>query len=164
MNKYTFAAVIVLLALLVRPQIAFVQAPTGPIRGSWDGLKAIPPGDELVVELRNAQTMKGRLSNVSDATLTLAQEKKTTDISRGNVLKVHRILSKSAKRATMIGLGVGAGVGGLAGGIGAASGPGEPGEYGFGVLIIGTIGAGIGALTGYIIGSRKHRVLIYQTT
>jgi membrane protein DedA with SNARE-associated domain len=70
----------------------------------------------------------------------------------GDVLKVHRLISKSAKRSTMIGLG-----------IGAASGPGEPNEYGFGVLIVGTIGAGVGALAGYLVGSRKHRALIYET-
>src|SRR5262245_55128829 len=49
------------------------------------------------------------------------------------------------------------------GGVAAASGPGEPNEYGFGVLIVGVIGAAVGALTGYLIGSRKHRVLIYAT-
>ena len=162
MYKHVFVVVPVLIALLFKPQIALAQTPPEPIRGSWEGLKTIPPGDELLVVLRNAESLKGRVSSVSDTTLTLSHQDKTTDISRANVLKVHRIVSRSAKRSTMIGLGIGAGVGGLTGGI-AGSRHGEPGEYGFAVLIVGTIGAGIGALTGYLIGSRKLRVLIYET-
>ena len=37
------------------------------------------------------------------------------------------------------------------------------GEYGLAVLIYRMIGARVGALTGYIVGSRKHRALIYET-
>jgi uncharacterized membrane protein len=103
------------------------------------------------------------LINVSDTILSLEQGNKTTDVNRGDALKVYRVMPKSAKRATMIGLGIGVGVGGLAGGIAAASGTGESGEYGWGVLIVGVIGAGVGALTGYISGSRKQRTLIYET-
>lgn len=153
---------LVLTALLVKPQAVIAQATAGPIRGSWESLKLVPPGDELVVSLRNGRTASGRLSGVSDAMLTLAVGKQTVDVSRGEVLRVHRLVSKSAKRSTFIGLGIGAGVGGLAGGIAAASGPGESGEYGWGVLIYGAIGIGVGSLVGYIIGSRKHRVLIYE--
>ncbi len=153
-----------LMAVLARPLIAVAQTPGVPIVGSWEGLKAVPPGDELAVGLRNGRSLKGRLSLVTDTTLTLAQGRNTTDINRSDILRVDRVISKSAKRATMIGLGIGAGVGGVSGGVAAASGPGEPNEYGLAVLIIGVIGAGIGALTGYLIGSRKHRVLIYQTS
>lgn len=163
-KKGAIVVAVVLIVMLAKPLIALAQAQPDPLTGSWEGLKAVPPGDELRVGLRNGQNLKGRLSSVSDTTLTLAQGNKTTDLNRGDVLRVHRLVSKSATRATMIGLGIGAGVGGLSGGVAAASGPGEPNEYGFGALIVGVIGAAVGALTGYIIGSRKHRVLIYATT
>lgn len=162
-KKGAIVIAVALIAVLARPQLALAQVTTDPVKGSWEGLKAVPPGDELVVGLRNGQTLKGRLISVSDTALTLSQGKKTTDVNRIDALRVHRLISKSAKRATMIGLGIGAGVGGLSGGLAAASGPGEPNEYGYGVLIVGIIGAGIGALTGYIVGSRKQRVLIYET-
>jgi hypothetical protein len=154
-----------LMALLAKPQITFAQVTPAPIIGSWEGLKAIPPGDEVRVRLRNGQTLKGRLISVSDTALTLARGDITTDVTRGDALRVYRVISKSAKRATLIGLGIGAGVGGLGAGAAAAtaSGSGEPGEYGLAVLIYGMIGAGVGALTGYIVGSRKHRALIYET-
>ena len=70
------------------------------------------------------------------------------------------MISKPAKRATIIGLGIGAGVGLTASVIAAKSGPGE-GDADLGALIAGTIGAG--ALAGYIIGSRKQQSLIYET-
>ena len=60
--------------------------------------------DKLAVELKNGQTVKGRLSGVSDTSLTLADGRKVTDVSRGDVLKIRRKISKSAKRATLIGL------------------------------------------------------------
>jgi hypothetical protein len=162
-KKGAIVVAVALIVMLAKPQIAFAQVTGGPIRGSWEGLKAVAPGDELAVGLRNGQTLKGRMSSVSDTILTLAQGNKTTDFNRGDVLRVHRLISKSAKRATMIGLGIGAGLGGVSGGVAAASGPGESNEYGYGVLAVGLIGAGVGALTGYLIGSRKQRVLIYET-
>jgi hypothetical protein len=162
-KKRAIVIVVALLALTARPQIASAQTPANPIKGTWEDIKSIPPGDELAVGLRNGQPLKGRLINVTDTDLTLAQGKKTAVINRIDALRVYRLVKKSAKKATMIGLGIGAGVGGVSIGVAAASAPGEPKEYGYGVLIYGAMGAGIGALTGYIIGSRKQRVLIYET-
>jgi hypothetical protein len=164
-KKGAIVVAFALTAMLAKTQFAFAQVTPAPITGSWEGLKAIPRGDEVRVRLRNGQTLKGRLISVSDTAMTLARGDITTDVTRGDALKVHRMISKSAKRATLIGLGIGAGVGGLGSGAAAAaaSGSGEPGEYGLAVLIYGMIGAGVGALTGYIVGSRKHRALIYET-
>src|SRR5262245_28639497 len=151
-----------LMAILAKPQIAFAQVTPNPIRGSWEGIKAVPPGDEVVVRLRNGQTLKGNLINISDTALTIEQGQNATDVSRGDTLRVHRVVSKSAKRATMIGVGIGAGVGIAAAVAGAQSGPGEA-EAALGALIVGAMGAGAGALIGYIVGSRRHRTLIYET-
>ncbi|MCI0659958.1 MAG: hypothetical protein L0220_02685 [Acidobacteria bacterium] len=164
MKKSAIAIAFGLIGLLARPQILLAQATQAPIKGSWDGIKAVPPGDELVVSLRNGKSLKGRFSGITDIVLTIDHDRKKTDLSRGEVLKVYRLISKSATRSTMIGLGIGAAVGGVSGGVAAASGPGESGEYGWGVLIVGTIGLAIGSLVGYLIGSRKHRALIYETT
>lgn len=164
-KKSAIAIVFALMTMVARPQLAFAQLSPDPITGSWERLKTIPPGDEVVVRLRSGQTLKGRLINVSDTVLTIEQGKKTTDLSRGDTLRVYRLISKSAKKATLIGLGVGAGIGGLGSGGAAASasGSGEPGEYGLAILVYAAIGAGIGALIGYITGSAKHRELIYET-
>lgn len=80
-KKGAVTVALILMALLARPQITFAQVTTDPIIGSWERLKAIPPGDEVAVRLRNGQTLNGRLISVSDTVLTLAQGKKTTDLS-----------------------------------------------------------------------------------
>ncbi len=138
-KKRAVTVALVLMALLAKPQITFAQVTPTPIRGSWEGLKAVPAGDEVSVRLRNGQKLKGRLISVSDTALTLAHGNITTDVTRGDALRVHRVISKSAKRATLIGLGIGAG------------------------LVAVVAGAGGGALIGYIMGSRKQNALVYET-
>ena len=157
MKKSATVIILAITVLLARPQAVLAQTTPTPTIGSWESLKTIPPGDKLAVELRNGQTVKGRLSAVSDTSLTLADGKKVTDVSRGDALKVRRKISKSAKRATMIGLGVGGGIG-LAGSVVAVGGY----EADLWALIGGAIGVGAGALIGYLAGSRKQWALIYE--
>ncbi len=151
-----------LMAMVAKPQIAFAQVTPDPIRGSWEGIKAVPPGDEVAVHLRNGQTLKGKLISVSDTALTIERGTNTTDVTRGDALKIHRMVSKSSKRATLIGLGIGAAVG-VAGSVAGAKSSGGEGDADLAALIVGTIGAVAGALIGYIVGSRKQRALIYET-
>ena len=161
-KKSAIVVAFALMAMLAKPHIAFAQVTPNPIRGSWEGIKAVPPGDEVVVSLRNGQTLKGKLINISDTALTIEQAQRATDISRGDALRVHRVVSKSSKRATLIGLGIGAGVG-LIGSVAAAKSGGGEGDADLGAVIVGAIGAGAGALIGYIVGSRNQRSLIYET-
>jgi hypothetical protein len=151
-----------LMALLAKPQITFAQVTPAPIRGSWEGLKVLPPGDEVSVQLRNGQKLKGRLISVSDTALTLAHGNITTDVTRGDALRVHRVVSKSAKRAALIGLGIGAGTG-LGGTAIFANSGGRGGEADLWGLVAVVAGAGGGALIGYIMGSRKQKALVYET-
>jgi len=165
MKTRKMSAVVVafaLTAVLAKPQITFAQVTPAPIRGSWEGLKAVPPGDEVSVRLRNGQKLKGRLISVSDTALTLAHGNITTDVTRGDALRVHRVISKSAKRAALIGLGIGAGAGLGGTAIFAHTGDrgGEADLYG---LVIMVACAGGGALIGYIIGSHKQKALVYET-
>ena len=165
MKTKKISAVVVtfaLMAVLTRPQITFAQVTPTPIRGSWEGLKAVPPGDEVSVRLRNGQKLKGRLISVSDTALTLEHGNITTDVTRGDALRVHRVISKSAKRAALIGLGIGAGSG-LAGTAVYANSGGRGGEADLWALVAVVAGAGGGALIGYIMGSRKQNALVYET-
>jgi hypothetical protein len=153
---------ITLMAVLAKPQITFAQVTPAPIRGSWEGLKAIPSGDKVEVDLRNGQKLKGRLTSVSDTALTLEHGNRTTDVTRADALRVHRVVSKSAKRSALIGLGIGAGAGLGGTAIFAYTGDrgGEAGLYGLAAVVAG---AGAGALIGYIMGSHKQKALIYET-
>jgi hypothetical protein len=161
-KKTTIIVAFALMAILAKPQIAFAQVTPIQIRGSWEGIKAVPPGDEVAVRLRNGQTLKGRLISVSDTALTVEQGKTTTDVSRGDALRVHRVIPKSAKRSTLIGLGIGAGTG-LAGTAIYAHSGGRGGEADLWALVAVVAGAGGGALIGYIMGSRKQKALVYET-
>ena len=165
MKTRKISAVVVtfaLMAVLTKPQITFAQVTPTPIIGSWEGLKAVPPGDEVSVQLRNGQKLKGRLISVSDTALTLARGNITTDVTRGDALRVHRVISKSTKRATLIGLGIGAGAG-LGGTAIYAHSGGRGGEADLWALVAVVAGAGSGALIGYIMGSRKQKALVYET-
>ena len=161
-KKSSIVIAFALMAMLARPQLTFAQVTTDPIIGSWEGLKAVPPGDKVEVDLRNGQTLKGKLISISDTVLTIERGKRTTDVTRVDTLRVHRVVSKSSKRATLIGLGIGAGVG-LIGSVAAAKSGGGEGDADLGAVIVGAIGAGAGALIGYIVGSRNQRSLIYET-
>jgi hypothetical protein len=165
MNTRKISAVVVafaLMAVLTKPQITFAQVTPSPIIGSWEGLKAVPPGDEVSVQLRNGQKLKGRLINVSDTSLTLARGNITTDVTRGDALRVYRVISKSPKRAALIGLGIGAGTG-LGGTAIYANSGGRGGEADLWGLVAVVAGGGGGALIGYIMGSRKQKALVYET-
>jgi hypothetical protein len=165
MKTRKLSAVIVafaLIAVLAKPQITFAQVTPDPIRGSWEGLKAIPSGDKVELDLRTGQTLKGRLVSVSDTVLTIEQGKRTTDVPRADTLRVIRVVPKSVKRATFIGLGIGAGSG-LAGTAIYANSGGRGGEADLWALVAVVAGAGGGALIGYIMGNRKQKALIYET-
>jgi hypothetical protein len=105
---------------LAIPSTLFAQTIPEPVRGSWDTLKSVQPRDELVVELRNQKTVKGRLGSANDTVLSLVSRGKTTDISRSDVLKLFWLIRKPRKKATLIGLAVGAGIGPLASALGSA--------------------------------------------
>jgi hypothetical protein len=151
-----------LMAVLAKPQITFAQVTPAPIRGSWEGLKAIPSGDKVEVDLRNGQKLKGKLISVSDIVLTIERGNRITDVTRADALRVHRVVSKSAKRAALMGLGIGAGAG-LGGTAIFAHTGGRGGEADLYGLVFIVAGAGAGSLIGYIIGSRKEKALIYET-
>lgn len=158
--KLRKAVSLVLIFALTTPPALMAQTTQQPTRGSWDSLKAVPPGDELVVELRSRDTVKGRVRGVSDTALTLTRGQKTTDVSRDDAMKIYRMIPKSHKKAMLISLGIGAGIGAGIGG-GYVSGGGESGEY-WPVALLGGVGAGLGALVGYLIGRGKRKELIYE--
>ena len=151
-----------LLVLLAISQSTLAQATSDAVRGTWEGLKVIPPGDELVVDLRNGKSIKGRISSTSDTTMTLIRGKNTTDFDRPDILKVYRLIHRSTKKGALIGLGIGLGAGALAGGIYASSGESSISDEGWPILALGGMAGGVGALIGFLASSGKRKVLIYE--
>ena len=149
-----------LIAMIARPQIIFAQAPPTPIRGSWDTVKALLPGNEMSVRLRNGKKLKGTLISASDTVLTLERRKNTTDVNRGDVLRVYRVVKNSGDKGAIIGFLIGAGVGGL---LGQLAEPENPEDPGLAAIIFGFLGALVGGGIGKAISGRTERQLIYET-
>src|SRR5215510_3303331 len=149
-----------LIAMMARPQIMSAQALPTPTRGSWDAVKAVPPGDKVVARLRNGQTLNGWMISASDTALTLERRKNTTDVNRGDVLRVYRVVKKSDKKGLLLGLLIGTGVGAV---LGKLAEPENPEDPGLAPVVFGGLGALIGGGMGAAISGRTQRLLIYET-
>ena len=131
----------------------------------WSRLNSVASGSKLSVKLKDGKTVEGTLRSVSDTGLSLIVKNADRELPRADVVTVHEIAAKSVKKATLIGLGVGAGAGAAIGIAGDASGH----DNGFEKLDnsiaagVAVLGAGVGALSGFLIGrSGKKRVLLYE--
>jgi len=130
----------------------------------WSRLNTVTSGSKLAVKLKNGKTVEGKLSSVSDTVLSLSVKNKPVDVKREDVLSVYQVSKKSATKATLIGLAVGAGAG-------AAIGLAGSNDDSFANLDhavtagLTVLGAGAGAVAGYFIGrGGSKRVLIYQAS
>lgn len=127
----------------------------------WSALKTVPSGSKLVTKLKSGKTVEGSLTAVSDVALSLSIKGKPTDLNRDDILNVYQVKGKSAKKATLIGLGVGGGSGAAIG----AAGSNNDAFVSQSAVTAGfaIIGAGAGAIAGYFIGrTGRKRVLIYE--
>jgi len=152
---FGFAAVL----LLTQPPVLLAQ--DAPGQQDWAAVQAVPSGAELVVETKAGKRVKGKLSNVSDLTLTLVRKNNPVDLDRTDVQRIYRRSDGARTKSALIGAGVGAGLGvGLAfAALHATGGSDEAGDL---ILQWGSLAAGIGAAVGAVAGSGHKRVLIYD--
>lgn len=159
-KKFTF--VLFLAAALLLPSVAIAQNASAST-GDWSALNSVASGSKLVVKLKDGKSVEGKLSSVSDAALSLSVKNKPVDLKREDVQSVYRVGKNSATKATLIGMGVGAGAGAA---IGAAADSTSDGFEGIDHAVtagLTVVGAGIGALTGNLLGRRGgKRVLVYE--
>lgn len=159
-----------LFVLLVAAATILSQLPTSHAQEAtgiheWATIKSVPPGDELIVKLKNGSTIKGRLRGISSDTLTVVRDKRMTDINRSDVQTIKRVIPKSAAKPTLMGAGAGAAIAVTGVAVAAASDDtgGSEGELAAATLGLALIGAGIGALVGLAVGSKQKKVLIYES-
>ena len=148
--------------LLLSSVTVMAQEAKSAVVNDWSRLNSIASASKLSVKLKNGQAVNGEFSGVTDALLSLTVKGKSVELKREDVFSVYQIKKKSAKKSTLIGLSVGAGAGA---GIGLAG----RGNNGFNKIDnavtagFTVLGAGAGALTGYLLGRRAtKRTLIYQ--
>ena len=159
-GRKEFTISLVLVASLLLPSVTLAQVTTAT--RDWSGLKTVISGSKLVIKLKSGKTVEGKLSGVSETALSLSVSGKPLDLSREEILSVYQVRGKSAKKPTLIGLGVGAATGAA---IGVAGGD----DDGFflsrpqAAAAFGILGAAVGAIAGFAIGKSGHkRVLIYE--
>ena len=131
----------------------------------WSRLNSVASGSKLVVKLKDGKTVEGSLRSVSDTGLSLTVKNADRELRRDDVLTVHEIAAKSVKKATLIGLGVGAGIGAVIGIAGDASNNDDGFEKidNVAAAAVTILGAGVGAVSGFFIGrSGKKKVLLYE--
>jgi hypothetical protein len=148
-----------LLAALICPPLAMAKQTGAP--GDWSVVQNVRPGDELVIQLKDGKSVKGKVASVTSDELIVARKNKTETIRRDSIAEIYRVERKAEKgKYAAIGAGIGAGVG-LGIGLAKNSPPVDDGEI---YPKVGAIlGAGIGAVGGFLFGSAKRkRVLIYQ--
>jgi hypothetical protein len=164
-NRKPPTITIALIASLLFTSVTLFAQTTAPPSGDWSRVAAVETKSKLIVKLKNGKTVEGKLSNVSDAGLTLSVKDKPVDVKREDVLSVYQLMKKSAAKATLIGMGLGAGVGA---GVGLAAGGNDSGFEKIdhaataGLTVLGAAG---GAAVGYLMGkSGRKPVLIYQAS
>lgn len=151
---------ILLAVALIYAPVAAAQAQSG----QWASVMGVPQGAELIIKLKNGETLRGRLTSATDTALSLADKNsRTQTLDRNEVSEIYRSIRKGEKtKFALIGAGVGAAVGG---GIGAAKNSPNIDDGEIYTMIGIPLGAGIGALTGFLFGKgRSKKVLIYRAT
>jgi len=134
--------------------------------GDWSAINSVPSGDKLLVKLKNGQSVEGSLNSFSNDAVSLSVKGKSMDVRRDEVQSVYHVTGKSATKATLIGLAVGAGGGTAIGLAGSSGNSGGFDKIDHAVTAgLAVIGAGAGATIGYLIGRKsRKRILIYQAS
>ncbi len=128
---------------------------------NWDNLQQLKPGQTIRVVLVNAQSHKGKFSSVSDAALSLTDDKVERAFHRADVLRVSTVDDGKRRRNKLIGLGIGAGAG-LAAGVGTFVAFGSTVSPNHAAAGLGAIGAGAGAGVGAALGRLSGFRTVYR--
>lgn len=150
---------LVLVACLLLSPAVSAQTATG----DWSALKTVATGSKLSIKLKTGKTVEGRLAGVTDDALSLSVKNKPADFKREDLQSVYQVTGKSATKATLIGMGVGAGGGAALGAAADSSSDGFETIDNVATAALAVVGAGAGALVGYLLGkSSSKRVLVYE--
>ena len=139
-------------------------AAQGTATNDWAALKSIAAGSKLSVNVKNGKAVNGKLNSVSDSTLSLSVKNGPVELRREDVLSIYQVTKKSSTKATLIGMGVGAGAGAGIGAAGASNDNNGFDKIDHAVIAgLAVLGAGVGAMTGYLVGrGGSKRVLVYE--
>jgi hypothetical protein len=152
------------LALIASLLFSSLSAVGQTSTGNWNSVQSLTADSKVWVKLKTGKTVDGRFRSASDSSLTLTGKNGVVDLKRDDVASVCEMRRKSATKSTMIGLGVGAGAGAA---LGAAVTAADKGDFDkldqaalAGVVVIGALA---GTVTGYFLGRKSKKVLVYES-
>ena len=148
---------IALIVSLLFASAGFSQDPS-PKAPAWSVLNSIQIGQKLQVDAKDGKSIKGQLDKISEASLQLTVKGQTRTIQSNEIQRIYILRGRSIGKGIAIGAAVGAG-GGAA--VGAAAGKDD--EW-FGIIVLGCalIGFVAGLLTGFGLGLRQKKDLVYE--
>ena len=104
--KNRFLVVLAVLAVLLESQIA--SAWTSPAQiGTWENVRDLKSHSEVLVELRNGTTVRGRLASASVDRLIVGEGHNRRDIEQTSIRKVYhlyRTIGHTTRTGTLVGL------------------------------------------------------------
>jgi len=132
-----------LILLVLLPGLGLAQTD----KDSWDNLKQLRAGQKIEVVDMDLKSLRGEFVSVTDGGISLHADGRETSVERESVLRVSAQQKGRRLRNVAIGAGIGAGAGLILGArCASASEPGWEGPcYAIGSLLVGGIGAGVGA-------------------
>lgn len=139
---------------------AFAQLPTESNDVYWNRVNSLVKEEKVLIELKNGKTIKTKINSVSDNGIVIDQKGKTKDIAKNDIGKIYQLTKKRPTKGVLIGAGSGFAVGaGTMAAIGGDDGDAAAAAF---VLGGGAIGAGVGALVGWLAGKGDKKELFYE--
>jgi hypothetical protein len=135
----------------------------GIVPGRWEKVEALPAGSAIIVYLESGDRILGSFNRLEANSLTLTDlEGKSASLPRQGIRKITSPeRTDKTMDGTLIGLAVGFGAGAA---VGAASADRLDLVKGGAIVSFGAIGAGVGALAGWIIDdTRKNEEVYYRS-
>jgi len=124
------------------------------IPGRWEKVEAQKQGTELALILHSGEPVYGLLEEVTTDTVIVIEESGgQRSVTKVSIHRVETTRIDSTRSGTLIGLVIGGAVGSIGGGLAARASSQNPkaSDYLQAALILGAIGAGIGAAFGYTV-------------
>jgi hypothetical protein len=142
-------------AVILIPIFSFLASGQVP-SSSWDSVKMIAPGTEVIIAAGNSKPVRGKLASVTDSNLVIGKSSAAQSFPRPDVHSVSVKEKGHRARNVLVGMGVwlaaGLGIGAAVANncMGIACG-------GFRVAVGGLVGLGGGIVTGLELPSGKWR-------
>ena len=158
MTSWISCALAVTLVLVTVGPTAFAQQPTG----DWTAVQSLPADADISIKLKTGKRVRGDFLSATDNEVTITRKGKGESFAKDTIAQIERLERKAEKGKYAA---IGAGIGTAAGaGIGATKASGAS-DDGYVYTVVGVaMGAGFGALGGFLFGQAKRKhVLIYQS-